>query len=197
VPGEPLRGPLTPAQLDALEVALRRLWSVPADGLPQRRPASSTDLAYARDLLTARPRPAPGAAAQAYDAASSWLDGRARRWFGRPHPDAVLGHGDPNLDNYLWDGDRIRIVDFEDAGRSDVALELGTLVEHLGARDTRWDEFLGRFDVDTDRLAACRALWAIFWLQMLLPGGPAAARNPPATLEAQARRTLDLLARST
>jgi len=43
------------------------------------------------------------------------------------------------LANYLWDGHRIRIVDFEDAGRSDVAYELASLVEHLSARDTEWD----------------------------------------------------------
>jgi len=38
------------------------------------------------------------------------------------HP--VVAHGDPNLANYLWDGTRVRIVDFEDAGRGDRTVEL-------------------------------------------------------------------------
>jgi thiamine kinase-like enzyme len=36
----------------------------------------------------------------------------------------VVAHGDPNLANYLWDGTRVRIVDFEDAGRGDRTVEL-------------------------------------------------------------------------
>jgi len=185
VPGEPLRGPLTADQLDALETALRRLWAVPADGLPARR--STSDLARGR--LTARGRPEGGRAARAYDASLSWLD---RMPAHHPYQQTVLGHGDPNLANYLWDGERVRIVDFEDAGRSDVALELATLVEHLAARHTDWDGFLPRFDVDPDRLRAARALWAIFWLAMLLPGGASADRNPPGALDEQAERVLGL-----
>jgi hypothetical protein len=33
---------------------------------------------------------------------------------------------------------------------------------------------------------------AAHWLLLLLPGGPAARRNPPGTLEAQAERILTL-----
>ncbi|WP_412538299.1 aminoglycoside phosphotransferase family protein [Longispora sp. K20-0274] len=194
LPGSPLgNGPLTSAQLDALETALRALWSVPAADLAPRRPASDADVAYGRELLTSVPRPTGGTPALAYDAALAWWDGPDLDRFRAPHPEPVIGHGDPNLPNYLWDGARIRIVDFEDAGRSDVALELGALAEHLSARDTDWEGFCGRFDVDAGRLLAARRLWAAFWLHMLVPGGRSAHRNPPEVCEAQAARVLDLL----
>lgn len=105
----------------------------------------------------------------------------------------MLGHTDPNLANYLWDGHRIRIVDFEDAGRSDPEFELADLVEHLAARRTDWTGFLAMFDHDSDRLLDARRLFAIFWLDMLHPGGPAERRNPPSALDQQAERVLDLL----
>ncbi|SEG99641.1 Phosphotransferase enzyme family protein [Nonomuraea solani] len=36
----------------------------------------------------------------------------------------VFGAGDGNLANFLWDGTRVRIVDFEDSGHSDLAYEV-------------------------------------------------------------------------
>ena len=189
LPGSPLSGALSNAQLDALEAALRSMWSVPADSLPPRRfdPASAFPELGERFAASARPA---GVAGEAFDAAVSFLAATALQFDGGP---AIVGHGDPNLANYLWDGVRVRVVDFEDAGRSDVAYELATLVEHLSARSVDAVAFCARFDVDAGRLRAARALWASFWLQLLLPGGPAARRNPPGTLDAQAHRLLDLL----
>src|SRR5439155_24865283 len=37
----------------------------------------------------------------------------------------VPGHRDPNLANYLWDGQRVRVVDLEDAAVSDPATGTG------------------------------------------------------------------------
>jgi hypothetical protein len=105
----------------------------------------------------------------------------------------VLGHRDGNLANYLWDGRRVRIVDLEDAAISSPEMELANLVEHLSAHRINSDGFCARFDVDPDRLRAARRLWAMFWLRLLLPGGPAQRRNPPGTADAQARRLLTLL----
>jgi Phosphotransferase enzyme family len=191
VPGAPLRGPLTPVQLDALEVALRAMWSVPPGDLPPRRffPAEAWQVGRTCFARTRRP---DGIAGAAFDAAVEFLRGPVMAQ-GSRH---VVGHSDPNLSNYLWDGHVVRIVDFEDAGRSDEAYELATLVEHLAARtadDATWDSFLERFDVDAARLLAGRRLTAVLWLQMLMPGGVAASRNPPGTLERQAERVLDLL----
>ena len=112
---------------------------------------------------------------------------------------AVLGQGDGNLANFLWDGGQVRIVDFEDSGPSDRAFELAVLVEHLSAwPGARLDTgpFLARFRLtgqEKARLTECRRLLALFWLLMLLPGGPASTRNPPGTLSLQASRLLTLL----
>jgi hypothetical protein len=188
VPGRSLAGVLTQAELDGLELALRTLWSLPTDGvLPSLLPVLIKRVRRDIDGFTAS-----GLVEEARLAAADWLtDG----------PDlllessaAVIGHGDPNLANYLWDGERVRIVDFEDAGVSDVALELATLVEHLSARQTDWTAFLNRFPVDPLRLLTARRLWAIFWLTLLRPGGPSAHRNPPETPAEQAKRVLSLLA---
>ncbi|MER7275394.1 phosphotransferase [Dactylosporangium sp. NPDC000244] len=126
----------------------------------------------------------PGPAREAARAARSFLAGLRLG----PAGNTVLGHADPNLANYLWDGRRIRIVDFEDAGRSDREFELADLVEHLSARHADWTEFLTMFDLDGDRLLNARRLYAIFWLHTLRPGGPAEHRNPPGTLDQRGTR---------
>lgn len=114
---------------------------------------------------------------------------------------AVFGHGDANLDNYLWDGEQVRIVDFEDSGVSDRAYELAILAEHLSAWPQHLPDpapLLDRFDLDAlerRRLHHFRRVWALFWLILLLPGGPASARNPRGTLQLQAARLRTLLER--
>ena len=188
--GEPLDGAPTPAQLDALAAAITALWSVLHDALPAGRPGD--DLEFAR-VLTAAARPAGGVAAAAHDAALSWRDGPDPALLRTAPERTVLGHRDPSLANYLWDGYRIRIVDFEDAAVSDPATELAILTEHLSARRLDADEFCGRFDVDPVRLRAARRVWAMFWLWLLRPGGPSEGRNPAGTADAQARRVLALL----
>jgi hypothetical protein len=64
----------------------------------------------------------------------------------------------------------------------------------------RWTPILGPFlarfcltGQEKTRLTECRRLSALFWLLMLLPGGPASTRNPPGTLDLQASRLLTLL----
>jgi len=159
--------------------------------------------AFARRVLSmagpARAAPGDALAQQALSAGTAWLARAAldrRRAAGQ---DAVLGQGDPNLANFLWDGGQVRIVDFEDSGLSDRAFELAVLVEHLSAwPDARLDTeaFLARFSLtgpEKARLTGCRRLAALFWLLMLLPGGPASTRNPPGTLGLQASRLLALL----
>jgi hypothetical protein len=189
VPGEPLSGALTDAQLTGLEKSLRELWSVPGRTLPPRRFAPAEAFAVARTRFATAGR-FDGVVGAAVEAVRAHL---ARLTPLTDHADPILGHSDPNLSNYLWDGSRVRIVDFEDAGRSDPAYEVATLMEHLGARGTDWTEFATRFGVDQERLLEGRRLAAALWLHMLLPGGPSAHRNPPGTLELQAERLLDLL----
>jgi Phosphotransferase enzyme family len=191
LPGSPLSGSLTAAELDGLEGALRELWSVPADGLRQLAPASSEDLARVKESVTSWQ--GVGIVAEAHALALEWLAGPEPEQFLTPYAEPIVGHGDPNLSNYLWDGSRVRIIDFEDAGRSDLAVELANLVEHLSARATDWAEFVTRFPVDPGRFAAARCVWATFWLTLLRPGGPAAQRNPAGAAEKQAARLITLL----
>ena len=191
VPGEPLDGMLTATQVDGLAVAITHLWAVPHDGLPATC-RWSDDLDFARRLTTG-PRPSDGVTAAAYDAARAWWNGPDPGLLRSAAVAKVVGHRDPNLANYLWDGRRVRIVDFEDAAVSDPATEVAILVEHLSSRRLDADAFCARFDVDQRRLRASRRVWAMFWLRLLLPGGPAHRRNPPGASELQAQRLLYLL----
>jgi aminoglycoside phosphotransferase (APT) family kinase protein len=189
LPGVPLDGKLSAEQLKALAAALAELWRTPPPSVDW-----VDDLSFAR-RLTDGPRPAEGITAEAFGAAVAWWDGPDPELLRTPPPALILGHGDANLANYLWDGSRVRIVDFEDAGPSDPATELAILVEHMSARATPAEEILAAFPaVDERRLRAARRLWAMFWMRLLLPGGPAVRRNPPGTTEKQAERLLSLLA---
>jgi thiamine kinase-like enzyme len=116
-----------------------------------------------------------------------------------PPADPVFGLGDGNLGNFLWDGERCHVVDFEDSGVSDPAYEVADLVEHVSVSlpdlvDA--DTVVSLLELDAEqraRLAGFRRLMAAFWLLMLLPGSPAHHRNPAGAVELQARRLLDML----
>ncbi|SNT06526.1 Phosphotransferase enzyme family protein [Asanoa hainanensis] len=195
---EPVRASLDanpPTVTMKLATAVRTLWSVPFDGDPPVEDWAP-DLHFARRLGDAD-WPDPPAEVGAALAASA-------RWWWGPDPDLlserpdtlVLGHRDPNLANYLWDGRRVRIVDFEDARVSDPATEIALLAEHVSARQLFADGLPKQFaDAVSDRrrLRAARRLWAMFWLSLLRPGGPASRRNPEHLARHQARRLLDLL----
>jgi len=193
VAGQPLDQGLTAAQMDAVVEAVGRLWTVPHHNLTDLPPWTD-DLDFGRGL-TAGPRPAGGVTAEAFDGALEWWNGPDPDQLRRRPAVTVLGHRDPNLANYLWDGRRVRIVDFEDAAISDPATELAIMMEHLSWRGADVGDLAERFDVDQGRLLAARRLWAMFWLCLVLPGGRSADRNPPGTAERQARRLLDLLDR--
>jgi hypothetical protein len=205
VPGEPLGArPVTDAQQDAIAAALSRLHhAIPqsvlatverAPGGPQLLPDRIRDMARACDAGSLDPLPR-----QAYRAVLAWLDSgqaeRAASVTGQP----VFAQGDPNLANHLWDGNSVRLVDFEASGRGDRATELADFVEHV----TVWahagmdaEAFLDRFDLgpgERRQITQLRPLFTAFWVMRLLPGGSAYDRNPPGTFERQASRMLDLL----
>jgi Ser/Thr protein kinase RdoA (MazF antagonist) len=186
LPGQPFTSPLRLPQLTALGDAIETLWSVPSDALERIDLTALVD--RTRTGLTTL-RDGGGVIARA---ASAWLNNEPPDLSAVQDP--VVGHGDPNLTNYLWDGTRVRIVDFEDAGLGDRTVELANLVEHLSGRDTDWTPLVRRFAPDSGRFHAARCLWAGFWLTLIAPGGPSAHRNPPGTAEAQAARVLTLVA---
>lgn len=210
VPGAPLRGTAVgPAQTEALAAAVARLLdAIPeaaAAALPERRAGRAEATALIHRWYADRPAVARGPeVAEVLAAGMEWL---ARPWPEQAEEAGlrpVLGQGDGNLANYLWDGERVRLVDFEDAGRSDRAFELAEIVEHVASwvdPDTRFDAegFLALVPLDEGerlRLLECRRLLALVWLLRLAQDEPGRLRNPRGTLRAQACRLAGLLERS-
>lgn len=102
----------------------------------------------------------------------------------------VFGPGDGNLANFLWDGARVRRVDFEDSGRSDLAFELAEMAEHVSMWVEGEVEIADRFELsppEKRRLAECRKAHTLIWFFLLSHEGP---RNPPGTFERQVERVL-------
>jgi len=222
LPGDPLGGgPLTAEQELALVRALGQLWQSVPVGRVVRLAGEAGNEAQLVSIVRQL-------AVQAYDAGDdpvvraahaaglnwlAWAVGETGRLAGQdsyadpggpggpgwPGLSAVFGQGDANLANFLWDGQRVRIVDFEDSGVSDRALELALLVEHIsvwGDSALDGERFITAFDLSRAerlRLADCRRLAALDWLLYLRPGGEASLRNPPGTLRRQAERLLALL----
>jgi Ser/Thr protein kinase RdoA (MazF antagonist) len=205
LPGEPLGAtPLEPAQAHALAQALDRLWrSVPAERHRDNGPATANPAAFTRQVRrTVAAHPEPGDDPQvrrARAAAIAWLDDAGLDAQAGTGHEVILGQGDSNLANFLWDGGQVRLVDFEDSGPSDRAFELAILVEHISA----WvnnaldaPAFLAEFELtraERARLREFRRLAALFWLTLLRPGSAASGRNPPGTARRQAERLLTLL----
>jgi Ser/Thr protein kinase RdoA (MazF antagonist) len=205
LPGEPLGGrPLTEPQERALAVAVGQLWQAvpvqlvtPVPGELDIRPEL---VRVVRDWLAAAADPGPEpTVSDALTRGAAWLAattglagavGRGRA--GRPMP-RVLGQTDANLANFLWDGELVRIVDFEDSGVSDRAFELAELAEHVsGWRDAGLDadRFIAGFDLSaTERayLLDWRRLLALYWLLRLR------RRADDAAVRGQAERLLSLL----
>jgi hypothetical protein len=221
LPGDPLGGrPLTAEQELALVRALGQLWqSVPVSRivpLPGEAGNEAQLVSVVRQLATQAQDPGDDPVVRAAHSAGlnwlAWAVGESGRLAGPvkyadpggsragwPGLSAVFGQGDPNLANFLWDGERVRIVDFEDSGFSDRAFELADMVEHLSAwseSDLDGNAFVRAFDLtaaERARFADCRRLAALFWLLRLRPGGEASSRNPPGALQRQAERLLALL----
>ena len=186
-------------------VALEQLWqSVPISRMktcaPTTVPNSIALAGQVRAMLATEPDLGEDPLVRrAWQAAVTWLDNSTPDSQACPDGEVVLGQGDCNLANFLWDGAQIRIVDFEDSGPSDRAFELAILVEHISAwsdASLEADTFLAQFELTTSeraRLRQWRRLAALFWMILLRPDGPASCRNPPGTLKLQASRLLTLL----
>ncbi|MFE5842539.1 phosphotransferase family protein [Streptomyces niveus] len=204
LPGESLRGkPLTGRQLKALAAAVGELYAaLPAGVLDEVpvRPGRQDQLIAQIHAWAPRARPRVGGeVGVAMDRGLEWLARSGMEGAGRPDVPRVFGPGDGNLANYLWDGSRVRIVDFEDSGLSDRAFELAEITEHLASWvDHPLDvaSFLDEFDlnaVERVRLQDCRRLLALVWLFLLSFDDPEHPRNPPGTAERQAVRLSALL----
>lgn len=205
LPGASLGGgPLTVTQTKAVSVALHQLHTaVPAADLAAQPPRHWHPAEAVGNLRAWMAEPhevgdAPQTAA-AFGHASRWLrSGDPDRLVSANVP-PVFALADGNLSNLVEADGEVRLVDFEDSGRSDKAYELADLVEHISmwvddSVDT--DVLVDAADLDRverARFDGFRRLWAVFWLLMLLPTGRAHARNPVGTLDRQAQRTLALM----
>ncbi|MFD0480463.1 phosphotransferase family protein [Nonomuraea thailandensis] len=137
---------------------------------------------------------------EALHAGAAWLGSTAPdRLLANPLP-PVLGLADGNHANLLWDDRerRVRLIDWEDSGRSDRAFELGEVCEHISRVDGSLDaeQLLARLDLtpaEVQRVRDFRRLIALGWFLQLGPDGPATPHNPADTLQRQAGRVLRLL----
>jgi hypothetical protein len=224
LPGEPLGGgPLTPVQELALVRAMGQLWqSVPVSRVIQVPGESGNEAqlvsAVAQLAVRADDFGDDPVIKRAISAGLSWLTwavGEAgwlasrdsyadpgsagTRGTGWVRLAPVFGQGDGNLANFLWDGERVRMVDFEDSGVADRAFELAVFIEHVSvwsAIGLDADEFIRAFELtapERARLADCRRLAALYWLLQLWPGGDGSSGGDPGLLRRQAERLLTLL----
>jgi Phosphotransferase enzyme family len=226
LPGEPLGGePVTLVQASALVRAMGQLWqSVPVrrviqvPGEPRNEAhlvSAVTELAVQADDLGDDPliRRATSAGLSWLTWAvgeAGWLASASRDSYDDPGSASirqggwgslapVFGQGDGNLANFLWDGERVRMVDFEDSGVADRAFELSVFIEHVtvwSASGLDADEFIRAFELtaaERARLADCRRLAALYWLLRLPPGGDVSSGGDPGLLRPQAERLLTLL----
>ncbi|MFJ5216360.1 phosphotransferase family protein [Streptomyces sp. NPDC088354] len=203
--GTPLRGrSLKDDQIKALAAAVTRVHdAVPPDVLAEvpLRPGRQAELIAQIHSWFPQARPRVNhEVGRALDRGMDWLARSALDSTGHPEVPDVFGPGDGNLANYLWDGERVQVVDFEDSGLSDRAFELAEITEHVGSwveHPLDVDAFLAHFDLTNTqaaRLVDCRRLLALVWLFLLTFDDADNPRNPPGTAERQASRFLDLLA---
>ena len=203
VAGRPVDTVLTPTLMTAVLAAYRTLFAVPVQpDTPLRHWHPSAFLRNNAEWIEEE-----HARTDLPDAVRRAL-GATRAWHADRPPgldeirDPVVAQGDGKVDNMLWDGTRVRLVDFEGFGVGDLAFEVADLAEHVsarlpGLRDP--DVVVEGFDLDEDRLErvhAYRVVLATFWLLMLLPGNPGHGRNPAGSDEQQAVHLLALLDRS-
>jgi Phosphotransferase enzyme family len=196
LPGVPLaEQPIAARNLDALVVAMNYLHAcVPSGALAHVRPhpwLAEGAAKQVRSRIAGMRHPPDGEpiVRAAFNAAARWLDHVAEP--AEPLA-AVFGQGDSYLGNFLWDGSCLRVVDFEDAGRSDRTFEVAGLAEHIGMwREAGIDsgDVLGRFDLtaaESARLLFFRRVFAIFWLYLV-------HKRPGVVAGQQAERVLSLL----
>ncbi|MFI7113522.1 phosphotransferase family protein [Nonomuraea sp. NPDC050227] len=191
IDGVPLRGLAAgEAPLTAMAEALTQLYEAVPPGVlaavPVRPWQVEAVTGQVMEWLAAW-RPRGPEADRAAEEGLRWLAG----W--RPGESGVrpaFGAGDGNLANFLWDGVRVRIVDFEDSGRSDLAFELAELSEHVSMWVDGEVEIADRFELSgpqARRLRDCRRLQSLVWLFLLSHDSP---RNPPGTFDRQVDRVL-------
>ena len=110
------------------------------------------------------------AAAEAASLMGDWLDSQDPACFLETSDCVVFARGDQNMANMMWDGQRMRIVDFEYCGWNDMPRDLSLVTEHIRSYETPiedWNIFVEQFDLtpaQRRRLQAGRRRQALSWL---------------------------------
>jgi aminoglycoside phosphotransferase (APT) family kinase protein len=205
LPGRILRGEhATIEQIKAMAAALNRLHQIPSQVVEGVEPAPwGPAAAVDKTRAWADKQPDLGddpLVREAFRAGAAWLTSTAPDQLTTNPLPPVLGLADGNHANYLWDDHerRVRLIDWEDAGRNDRAFELGEVCEHISRVDGTLDaeQLLAHIDLapgEAERVRDFRRLVALGWFFQLGPSGPATPHNPPGTLERLAERVLQLL----
>jgi Ser/Thr protein kinase RdoA (MazF antagonist) len=201
LPGRPMGGsPLTKGQVRALAEAISQIQRAIPRTIVRDMPYSISHPRIEIPKLRRRVEAVNdghrnSSVSHALDAARSWLSGEEPEMLLAQDGAVVFGQSDPNLRNFLWDGRHVRVVDFEDSGRSDVATELADLVEHVTARNNSeqdWADLLNTVPLeqaDRKRLDMVRRVKAIYWLLAFL-SDRTGARTPRETVIDQAERLM-------
>jgi thiamine kinase-like enzyme len=172
--GEAVSGPVADQLADGIAEAILKVHhAIPAQVLASVPPRAGHPVEFLHQIraaFAAVPAPSDPVVAEAFRAATAWT-GQAdlEATFAEPGRE-VFGTGDGNLANFLWDGDQVRVIDFEYSGRSDRSFELAEVFEHISV----WQNdaaglsaVLERVHVDADesrKFMECRRLHAAYWL---------------------------------
>jgi aminoglycoside phosphotransferase (APT) family kinase protein len=200
--GDPVDTVLTPALTAAMVDAYRTLFAVPVPpGTPRRHAHPGAFLRGNAEWVEEEHERTdlPEVVRRALAGARGWLADPPAGIDEIREP--VIAQGDGKVDNMLWDGSRVRLLDFEGFGVGDLAFEVADLVEHVssrlrGLRDP--EAVIAGFGLDPAgraRVEDFRIVLATFWLLMLLPGNPGHDLNPDGSATRQAVHLLDLLDR--
>ncbi|WP_082309819.1 aminoglycoside phosphotransferase family protein [Nonomuraea sp. SBT364] len=205
LPGTVLRGQhATDEQIKAMAAALTRLHQIPFQVVERLEPAPwGPAAALNKTRAWADKQPDLGndpLVQEAFRAGAAWLASAAPDELTTNPLPPVLGLADGNRANYMWDDHEhhVRLIDWEDSGRSDRAFELGEVLEHVSRHDGTLDadQLLPHLDLapgEGERVRDFRRLIALGWFLQLGPHGPATPHNPVGTLKRQAERVLQLL----
>lgn len=178
VAGTPLLdAPERAAALKGLAAITRRIHAVPLTGLLATLDRVDSTRHYIQRLTDVWPlqlaaEPDDPLAPQMQALLDGWRASDDAGLLGRPVT-PVLSRGDANLVNWLTTPEGAACVDFEYAGRGDVATDAADLVEHISARaidDDMWEGLLPELGVTAANVHRCRAAQrttALRWLAVL------------------------------
>lgn len=176
IPGEHLgEKHLSPTQLQALAARIRDLHAIAPETLSYPLWHSYADptrfvQALQKELEPLRQLPTTPEHTETLRLLTTWLAGPDPQILATAPPALAFTRGDANLANNLWDGQELRILDFEGCGWRDPSIDLSFFVEHISSRRTpheAWLSFVEGFNLSNAehrRFRAAQRRMALSWL---------------------------------